>query len=88
VAVDSRTESRSLRQRGWRRGGTVRPLLQSRTCTFPEQPEAVELIEQTGVCNVVSGPGRIGVTIYSLVRPGKYALKGRQTAEGSGRKAA
>ena len=58
-----------------------------RTCTFPELPEGAELIEQTGACYIARGPGRVGVTLYSLERPGKYALEGRQTAEGNGREA-
>jgi hypothetical protein len=56
-----------------------------RACTFPELPEGVELVEQTGSCKIAAGPSAVGVTIYALVRPGKYALEARQTAEGGGK---
>jgi hypothetical protein len=59
-----------------------------RTCTFPELPAGVELVEETGVCNLASDTAEIGVTIYALIRPGKYALEGRESAQGSGKRAA
>jgi hypothetical protein len=45
----------------------------------------VELIEQTGTCKIAPGPAQTGVTIYALVHPGKYALEGRESAEGNGK---
>jgi hypothetical protein len=59
-----------------------------RTCTFPELPAGVELVEQTGICNVASDTAQIGVTIYALVRPGKFALEGGEMAEGNVKRAA
>jgi hypothetical protein len=58
-----------------------------RACTFPELPKGAGWVERTGACRIAGTPA-IGVTIYALVRPGKYAADGRQAAEGNVREAA
>jgi hypothetical protein len=34
-----------------------------RTCTFPELPEGVELVEHTGACKIAADPPQTGVTM-------------------------
>jgi hypothetical protein len=53
-----------------------------RACSFPKLPEDHRWVEITGTCTI-GGEARMGVAIYSLVRPGKYIAESRETAEGS-----
>jgi hypothetical protein len=53
-------------------GETLRP------CTFPD---GIEFVETAG-CAIVQSAPRSGVTVYRVVREGKYGAAGRQPARG------
>jgi hypothetical protein len=56
-------------------------------CNWPELPDGYGFIEQIGECRIADDRVRPGAVIYSLVRPGKYGARSRQSAEGSARNA-
>jgi|Tabmets5t2r1_1033131.scaffolds.fasta_scaffold94420_2 hypothetical protein len=64
------------------------PAGSDRACAFPELPKGAEWVERTGACRIAGATPAIGVTVYALVREGKYGAEGRQAAEGSVREAA